>query len=281
MIGPRFKRFFSAVFPNKMKRAFQEWLFSCLRLNWRLTSGIELKVLSPTDWSLLNDIFSEGEYDGVINLLIERVQANASGVVIDLGSNVGFFELRLFHLLQRAGIDARQVRVVAIEPDEENISEFHRRVATAGSWHSSVTVARGLVGRVKTGRATYWKTHQHHSCTADPNRKYAGAWSVSAEYVDLERLLPSGVGVDLLKCDIEGAELDFIGAYPDLLRRVAAMVIEIHNPSHVSKIRQHLCDAGLCYENIVADRTQNSVHVFAREAICGAVGARVLQAGTK
>ena len=278
MIRPRLKRILAAVVPNGMKRAFQERLFSCLKLNWRLTSGVEFEVLSPTDWSLLNDIFIEGEYDCVINLLIGHVQSNASGVVVDLGSNVGFFELRLFHMLQRAGLNARQVRVYAVEPDVDNIAEFHRRVAKAGAWHSSVTVVRGVVGRVKSGGATYWKSHQHHSCTADRGRKYPGAWPVSAEYVDIQSLLPSGVDVDLLKCDIEGAELDFIEGYADLLRRVATLVIEIHDPSHAAQIRQHLYDAGLCYEHMVTNRSMNSVHVFAREVIRSGPPARVRQA---
>ena len=34
--------------------------------------------------------------------------------------------------------------------------------------------------------------------------------------------------VDLLKCDIEGSEEDFLTSYPDLLRRVRTAVIEHH-----------------------------------------------------
>src|SRR4026207_1602923 len=103
MMRQKLKRFLAALIPDRLKRHFQEWLFSSLSLKWRLTSGIELEVLSPTDWSLLNDIFIEGEYDIVITFLIQRIQASGSSLVVDLGSNVGFFELRLFHLLQRAG----------------------------------------------------------------------------------------------------------------------------------------------------------------------------------
>jgi hypothetical protein len=43
--------------------------------------------------------------------------------------------------------------------------------------------------------------------------------------------------VDLLKCDIEGAELLFLQSYPDLLRSVRAVVMELH---------PGLCDANEC-----------------------------------
>ena len=43
--------------------------------------------------------------------------------------------------------------------------------------------------------------------------------------------------VDLLKCDVEGAELLFLRSYPELLRSVRTVVMELH---------PELCDADEC-----------------------------------
>ncbi len=62
----------------------------------------------------------------------------------------------------------------------------------------------------------YWKSHNHHSCTLKADRKYLGAWSVPSEFVNLESVLPDET-IHLLKCDIEGAELDFVTSTQNLL----------------------------------------------------------------
>ncbi len=118
-----------------MKRRFQQAVFSGLDLKCRLSSGMELNVLSPTDWSLLSDIFVDGEYDLAIDRTMSQTPLTEKINIIDLGANVGFFEMRLFQRLQQNGINHERVRIYAIEPDEENIREFNRRVATTGKWH--------------------------------------------------------------------------------------------------------------------------------------------------
>jgi len=79
----------------------------------------------------------------------------------------------------------------------------------------------------------------------------------------VESAVPCGP-VDLLKFDIEGAEWDFVPGYPELLKRTTAGVFEIHDPREVDKIREALRQVGLSHEQIVADRSTNSVHLFSR-----------------
>jgi hypothetical protein len=64
-----------------------------------------------------------------------------------------------------------------------------------------------------------------------------GASGPSVPYVDVMTSLGDVGAVDLLKCDIEGAELLFLQSYPDLLRSVRAVVMELH---------PGLCDANEC-----------------------------------
>jgi hypothetical protein len=56
------------------------------------------------------------------------------------------------------------------------------------------------------------------------------------DYVDLDQVLGPG-RIDLLKCDIEGAELTFLQNYPQLLQRTDVSVFEFHDDR---------CDAKEC-----------------------------------
>ena len=50
---------------------------------------------------------------------------------------------------------------------------------------------------------------------------------MSVPYVDLDTLCAAGV--DLIKCDIEGAKLTFIKTYERLLRSVRYFIVELHS----------------------------------------------------
>jgi hypothetical protein len=63
-----------------------------------------------------------------------------------------------------------------------------------------------------------------------------------ASYVDLSVLLGSTARIDLLKCDIEGAELLFLQNYPDLLQKVDVAVFEFH---------RDMCDVDRCQALLV------------------------------
>ncbi len=259
------KRILSGLVPNRMKRDFQSRVFRSVDLRWHLSSGIDVEVLSPTDWSLYNDIFVEAEYDGAILDLLHRAAGRGTGTVLDLGANVGFFELRLIHLASKAGLKPGQIRVVAVEPDAENVRELQRRLASSGPWLADITLVTGLAGK-REGAANLWKSHNHHSCTVRDQRKYKGAQAVASQYVDLTRIVPASGPIDLLKCDIEGSEEEFVVNYPDLLCRVMVAVFEIHHGAcSAPNMRALLHRAGLVHEEIVAEHESNSVHIFRRE----------------
>ena len=70
--------------------------------------------------------------------------------------------------------------------------------------------------------------------------------AVEANYLDLEDLV-GGRTIDLLKIDIEGAEYDFVAQYPELLKQVRRLMIEIHSApeSRQRELRASLERAGL------------------------------------
>ena len=82
--------------------------------------------------------------------------------------------------------------------------------------------------------ATFYESNAH---TASSLFKAPMQSGTEVAYIDLLLLLAREPVIDLLKCDIEGAELLFIQNYPDLLRKVRVAVFELHD---------HLCDTQQC-----------------------------------
>lgn len=66
-------------------------LYKLLDLDYRLQSGLTLKVASKGEWWTYNDIFLNHEYDVAIEEAIEGRSGKNSFTVLDLGGNVGYF----------------------------------------------------------------------------------------------------------------------------------------------------------------------------------------------
>lgn len=257
--------FLKRLIPAPIVRRAQSVLFHKLGLKWTLPTGIRLQVLSRTDWTLYNDIFVDGEYDKAIDALIHRLSTDAKALVVDLGANVGFFGLRLFHMLSSAGICAKQLQVFAVEPSTANLDELRGRLRQQGEWSDCTIIVPGLVGEKKLGAATLFESHNYGMNTLIDGIKYPGAKPITTTYVDLDRILPEGEPVHLLKCDIEGSELAFVQNYGSLLCRVQIAVFEVHhNVCDVEHLKRLLDLVGLSDERIIVNRGNTSIRLFTR-----------------
>jgi hypothetical protein len=65
----------------------------------------------------------------------------------------------------------------------------------------------------------------------------ANVRAVDVTYVDLARELAGVSRIDLLKCDVEGAELRVLECWPEVLRKTRVAVFELH---------AHWCDTDRC-----------------------------------
>ncbi|TMA82951.1 MAG: FkbM family methyltransferase [Deltaproteobacteria bacterium] len=183
-----------------------------------LPSGLVVRVRSLGEWWLLNEIFVNGEYEAALaHLLHDRPSGPGPVVIVDL--------------LRRAGI--RDVRVLAVEVDEECCRELERRMRE-NALTTCVELVRGAIG-----------SRDGIGCFEDGDERYArrvvesghAASGPSVPYVDLMSYVGDVQAVDLIKCDVEGAELLFLRSYPELLRSVRTVVMELH---------PELCDADEC-----------------------------------
>ena len=227
------------LLPQPVAGALRRFVWSLPNLRRELRSGLVLTVASPADWVLYNDIFVENEYDPAIDLALERVDAGrpltplTPLTIVDLGANVGYFTLRAADRIANAS-PGTPVRFVLVEPSPALIGELERRLLSQPKLAGAVTLLRGLVGRRREGMGVLFESPLHFENSQTARR---GLRQREVPYVDLEAVLGAGQPVDLLKCDIEGAELELLSAYPELLRRTAVCVIELHPQK---------CDSSAC-----------------------------------
>ena len=230
------------VLPAPLRRVLPDRLVQPLRrLLWRLPnlrrclpSGLQLTVESPADWTIYNDIFADGEYDEAIRACLDGAPADRPLAVLDLGANVGYFTLRLADAALRRG--RPDFQIVAVEASPKLVSELGRRLLAQRSLADRVRLVQGLAGR-RHGDGQLFESPLHFEQSVLPGH---ATRAVRAGYIDLAELVAAWPMVDLLKCDVEGAELELFETYQaDLLPRVRRAVIELHH---------RLCDTSRCLD---------------------------------
>lgn len=251
--------------PPNVSRRVQQYLFDRLNLRWTTTAGIRVEILNRAEWTLYNDLFVDGEYDPALEALAAAARQSAPLQIVDLGGNVGFFCLRLFHVLASRLVDPASIHVVCVEPMQANLRELHRRLGVQKGWNDRVETVRGVVGQQRTGHATLLGSRNHHMNTLLSSMAYADARGEDVPYIDVESHVPSNERVALLKCDIEGSEAAFVQEYQALLQRTDAAVFEVHHDAcDVVALNRDLASAGLTVETVCIDRGNTSIRWYRR-----------------
>jgi FkbM family methyltransferase len=256
------------ILPGPLRRALPASFVEPLRrLLWRLPnlrrrlpSGLELTVESPADWTIYNDIFADGEYDAAIHDALADAPSDRPLAVLDLGANAGYFALRLADLaLRRREVD---LRLVAVEASPSLAHTLERRLLGQPALAGRVRVVHGLAGR-RGGEGWLFESSLHFEHSAIPGR---GRQGVPVSYIDLAELVATWPAIDLLKCDIEGGELEMLETYSgDLLPRVRRAVVELHHSRcDTARCRELLRTAGFGFERLLREAHGCSVLLFSR-----------------
>jgi FkbM family methyltransferase len=134
---------------------------------------------------------------------------------VDVGANVGTLSLVMARVVGPTG------QVIAIEPGPESLRWLRRNIARNRA--ANVTVMKTAVGALQGRRAFYAEdTLVHGSFYDHPD---AGRrWTVDVEQKTLDQLVPDGA--DLVKIDVEGAELEVLQGAPRLLASGPRLVVE-------------------------------------------------------
>lgn len=184
--------------------------------------------LGTSDWLVFKEIFVDDEYAAVRSADLGRVRT-----VVDLGSNVGL-SIRYWRMLFPGA------SVVGVEPDEANLRVCRENARRAGD-PAPVLIRACVAGsprKVTLDRSdAAWAFKM-----AD-----GGAASEQIDAFTVPQILDqAGLSgeIDLLKCDIEGAEEEVFADCSSWISRVRAIFVEIHGAYTLDRLRADLDRAG-------------------------------------
>jgi FkbM family methyltransferase len=208
----------------------KQWLWAkmahAMHLEYRLQSGIRVKISSFADWCIYNDVFVSGEYDSAIQAALCEAREAGSLIVADIGANVGFFTLRVFDLLSRSSIRIPHVECFLVEASPHLEQRIRDHVSQLQREGVEINLVIGLVGE-KVGSASF-EFRSSESGNRVVTEPRTGTSTLA--YYDLDKLLTRVAKIDLFKCDIEGSEFEVLKNYPHLLKKANVAVFEFHEP---------------------------------------------------
>lgn len=178
--------------------------------------------LGSSDFQVIEEVWLRGEYDAVLRRDIGVVHQ-----ILDLGCNIGA-TLRFW---QR---NFPSAAICAVEPDRDNLA-LAKDNAAGGSvvitWvHGCVAAAAGFVSLNRTASEWSYRMQPLAKGTADAAR--VQAFTV----LDICQLWGNSPEIDLLKCDIEGAEQDLFGRCEGWISRVRNLLVELHHPYSLAQL---------------------------------------------
>lgn len=210
-------------------------------LRWPLFSGIEVVVENAWDWVVFCDIFVNREYP----LYIRRKEGHKAHI-IDLGANVGYFSLFVADLMER---EKQEYMIYAFEANPETYKILLKRTESQRLFN--IQNFHGAIGKKKgSTRIGLSANHSTSMLTEDETI------SAKVKYLDVDNYVPPTGRIDIIKCDIEGAEYDFVNNYPDLLRRTDVVFMEIHKDNGTPEdLKNVMLEYGFKYHLLVDKET--------------------------
>ena len=251
----------ASMLPRSLKPWLWRRLSRLMHLQYQLPCGVYARIDSYSDWCIYNDIFVAGEYDYAINAALDRAKLGQKLRVVDLGANVGFFTLRVLDLICRRKISFDHVDCLLVEASPRLRSSLQRHLGGIGGIELTSKIVIGLVGRRSGEARLALKASECMNHVADE----AADASCRVAYYDLSEELDETAEIDLLKCDIEGSEGDFIENYPQLLRRTQVAVFEFHDPiCPASEGGAKVMQAGFSSSRVLLDQGHATTVCFER-----------------
>ena len=217
-----------------------------LDVEWTLPSGLTVQVEDQGEWLIYNDIFVDGEYDLPLQKALKSIISKDIVTIVDVGANVGFFALKAADWFFRNCNTDHDFRIVCIEGSPHVFEKLQGRVLRETLLAGRITLIHGLVGQ-RAGKGKIVEKPFHAMNRVDALAKSKEKW-VLVPYVDLPLALAHIPAIDLLKCDIEGSELELLESSPELFSKVRFAVFELHDYNcDTQKCRRILNELGFVH----------------------------------
>ncbi|HEX8341562.1 MAG TPA: FkbM family methyltransferase [Tepidisphaeraceae bacterium] len=183
-----------------------------------------------TDWLVAGEIIFKGEYDAIAALNLSDVRH-----VVDLGANIGLsvrYWQKLFPVAE----------ILAVEPEAENFRLLLQNVAGGPDPLRVRAFQCGIGGSTRTAHLDMNRNDWDYRVLDHPQ-----AGSRPVRVLSLPELLDETRWhgpIDLLKCDVEGAEEELFDAAAPWLNRVRYMIVELHGRYDATRFEAALKKAG-------------------------------------
>lgn len=180
--------------------------------------------VTPEIYLVFKEIFMSDVYD--IDTLIPQLSPNP--VIIDIGSNVGFFDILVLSKLPTA-------RIEAFEPVAENVAYFNDLIAK-NPILTHVRVNQVAVSGKKTSSIELFtevsQTNRQVVASVIDGFNQNNTKKITVPSVSLEEIILAygDTVIDVLKVDCEGSEYDiFYNSPAPVFQKIKLMLIEVHD----------------------------------------------------
>jgi FkbM family methyltransferase len=186
-----------------------------------------------TDISVFTELVATQGYEDVLRALDRPAR-----LIVDLGANTGLASRWLLHHHPSATL-------VAVEPEPGNAAMLRRNLAPFGD---QVRVMECCIGGSRRQVDLVTRSGEFAFYMRDVDAE--GGQPGSVEVVTMSDILASvpDQPIDLLKCDIEGAERELFADCSSWIGRVACMVVECHGSYRADVLHGDLTENGGAFE---------------------------------
>jgi FkbM family methyltransferase len=193
--------------------------------------------LGTADIITLRTLIIDGEYD---ELCRRKGELGDVRTILDLGANVGL-SIRIWER------EFPAARIVGVEPDRANIAVARKNAETGRGTGRVDLVQAAAVG---TSRPVFLETQGLDPLGFFARDTRAGE-AGNVEGISVDELCARHAlegDIDLLKCDIEGGEVELMRTPGRWLNRVRNLLIELHLPYTRADLEADLARAGVPFD---------------------------------
>jgi FkbM family methyltransferase len=210
------------------------FLLKPYRNPWILGKGIPKLFVVPDICAVdcANEIFIKRVYERFYNI-------KRGGIVVDVGANVGMFSVKAAMEVGESG------KVIAIEPEERNFRLLKKNVMLY-CLKNVVMLRKALAAR--SGRAPFLisllsGTHQLKHVGKIPETPEREV-EVEVDTLDNVCKVQGIEGIDLLKIDVEGAELEVLKGADQSLKFTRNIAMELDYEGEELQVKEYLRKKG-------------------------------------
>lgn len=193
-------------------------------------TAVGYMLCDATDPALVVQLFDAGELEPGTRLLIESI-LKPGKTFLDVGANIGMHTIAAARAMEGHG------RILAFEPFKRTCHLLAQSVWLNG--FGAIIAIHNVAVSSKEGiqKLFLGGTSGHHSLYPLGNTPGAVGNTVEVKVVRLDDVVAAGMRIDLIKIDVEGAELDVLEGAQRIIKEnpSVALIVEF-GPSHINRL---------------------------------------------